>query len=190
MTFINDIYAFNLKFFINKESNPSNHILGTIKYVGENLCKDFIEVNLDQELKTFHQNIRNSHFSLILSQNQTLYDFNEKIKESMRKNGKYHENDTEFIVEILSKLTKIINQPNQNALKASNNRCFQEISPKKRSRVLKEETLRTPTVTSIHLYIHEISLLINDIIKVRILYSDSIIEKNVNSGKNIDIYEI
>lgn len=191
MTFINEIYNFNLKFFVNKESNPSNHIVGSIKYVGENLCKDFIEINLDQELKILHESLRESHFPKIVSQNLAFKDFNVKIKETLKKNGKYIEKDNEFILELLNKLSKMMIRPNKNMLKATNNRSFQEIAPiKKGHNALTEEIMMAPSITSIHLYIHEASLLINDVIKIRIIYGDLCIEKNVYSGKDIEMYEI
>ena len=192
MTFINEIYNFNLKFFVNKESNPSNHIVGSIKYVGENLCKDFIEINLDQELKILHESLRESHFTKIVSQNLAFKDFNVKIQETLKKNGKFIEKDNEFIEELLNKLSKMMIRPNKNMLKATNNRSFQEIAPNKKGHhhASNEEILMAPNITSIHLYIHEVSLLINDVIKVRIIYGDSCIEKNVYSGKDIEMYEI
>ncbi len=187
MEFINEIYEINTKFFVKRESNPTNHIIGEIKYIGESLCKDLIEINLDEKLKNFSHEIKKSYFSLIFSQNSIFQEFNEKV---LQQNKRNNVNDSEIIQEILNKLAKIMIPINTNTLKATNNRSFQEISPNKRAATEKEEALRPAYITSIHLYIHEISLLINENIKVRILYNDVIIERNVNCSSAIEIYEI
>ena len=187
MQFINEIYEINTKFFVKKESNPTNHIIGGIKYVGESLCKDLIKINLDEKLKNFSHEIKKSYFSLIFSQNATFQEFNEKI---LGQNKANNVNDNEIIQELLNKLAKTMITININTLKATNNRSFQEISPNKKGFTEKEKVLRPANITSIHLYIHEISLLINEDIMVKILYNDVIIERIVNCNSAIEIYEI
>lgn len=186
MSFINDIYACNTKFFVKKEPNPSNHLLGSIRFVGETICKDFLEIDLDHRLKTLSQDLKNSHFSSILNKNLSFYSFDQKIKEFNKKKGIIN-CDYVQITEILRKLAKIMSQPQSKTLKATDNRSFQENS---RSAGVSDESMKFASPTSIHLYIHEIALMINDLIKVKILYGDTITEKTVNSGENVGFYEI
>ena len=190
MQFINDIYSYNTKFFINKESNPSNHLLGNIKYVGENLCKELIEINLDEELKKFNNHIKNSYYSNILAQNIFFQDFVGKNIEKNNFDEFNDSNDSIMITEIFNKLSKMMINLNYNALKATNNRSFQEISSNSKFINEKEENLKPANITSIHFYIHEISLLNNDDISVKIKYNDIIIERKINSSFPLEIYEI
>lgn len=189
--FINQIYYLNKKFFVKKETNITNPFQSLINYVGQTINEDFFEIKIDVELKNLQQQIKNSNFSEILSQNQILQEFNGKLLQNLKKNDQNIQSDFELAQEILNKLLKLM-IPLANTLKASNNRSFQEKSSEVKQITIEKElfALCPTTIISIHLYIHEISLLTNEMIKVKIQYNDRLIEKNISCNIPIEIYEI
>lgn len=174
-----------------KESNPSNHLIGSIKYVGENLCRDLIEINLDEELRIYYNELKNSYFSDILDQNRISSQLNEKIYRNSKIQASRAKTDSGFLKEIIDRLSKILIIPPNKTLKATNNRSFQEKNSSQAAMNNNpENSIKPGLITSIHIYIHEIALLVNDFIKLKIIYHDVIVEKNLDTNDPIDFYEI
>lgn len=140
-------------------------------------------------MKNYYQELKNSYYSDVLAQNHLLSKFNEKVSHSMRKKyGKSH-NDLFLVKELIENLSKFLLSENSKTLKATNNRSFQEKNYPLVNKN-KEDCLKPAVLTSIHLYIHEISLMVNEIIKIKIKYNELAFETYVNTNNSIDIYEI
>lgn len=115
--------------------------------------------------------------------------FKDKIYNSLRKKYGKSQNDLFLVKEVIENLSKFLLSENSKTLKATNNRSFQEknYAPVSKNQ---EDCLKPALLTSIHLYIHEISLMVNEIVKIKIKYNELAFETYVNTNNSIDIYEI
>lgn len=73
------------KFFISKAANPQTHMIGQLKFVGEDLCRDFLELDLDLAQAEFEHALEKSHFSDFLLKKEEILPFLEHTWEIYQK---------------------------------------------------------------------------------------------------------